>query len=294
LSTNTNSCDTHWWKGASVYQIYPRSFCDSSGTGFGDLDGITSKLDYVANLGVDAIWISPFYKSPMMDFGYDISDYRAVDPLFGDLDSFSLMINKAHALGLKVIVDQVLSHTSDAHAWFQESRQNRSNPKADWFVWQNPKADGSAPNNWLSLFGGQAWTWDSRRQQYYLHNFLSSQPDLNFHNPQVRAAQLNNAKFWLDLGVDGFRFDVVNFYYHDQDLRDNPAVEQGMAKTLAVTDDNPYSLQRHQYDISQPENLSFLQDLRSLMNQYSAVTSIGEISDDDPLARMASYTSGGV
>ncbi len=259
----------------------------------GDLNGISAKLDYVAKLGVDAIWVSPFFKSPMADFGYDISDYRDVDPLFGSLEDFKALLSAAHHLGLKVIVDQVLSHTSENHAWFKESRADRSNQKSDWYVWADAQPDGTAPNNWLSLFGGQAWTWDSRRQQYYLHNFLSSQPDLNFHNPQVRKEQLDNAKFWLELGVDGFRFDVVNFYYHDHALRNNPAVQCAEHKTLTVSDDNPYGWQHHRYDITQPENLDFLSDLRSLLDQYPETTSVGEISDDNPLDTMAAYTSGG-
>lgn len=282
-----------WWKGAGIYQIYPRSFCDSSGDGTGDLNGVTSKLEYVSALGVDAIWVSPFFQSPMADYGYDISDYRAVDALFGELDDFKVLLEKAHELGMKVIIDQVLSHTSDQHAWFQESRMNRDNAKADWYVWADPKPDGSAPNNWLSMFGGQAWTWDSRRQQYYLHNFLSSQPDLNFHNPKVREAQLENAKFWLDLGVDGFRFDVVNFYYHDQRLRDNPPLPADAERTLAVSHDNPYGYQRHHFDITQQENLVFLAEMRRLLDQYPSTTSVGEISDDQPLKTMAEYTSGG-
>jgi len=281
-----------WWKGASIYQIYPRSFCDSSGNGTGDLNGITSKLDYIAQLGVDAIWISPFYQSPMADFGYDISDYRAVDPLFGNLDDFRSLVETAHEQGLKVIIDQVLSHTSDAHEWFIESRESRTNSKSDWYVWADPMADGTAPNNWLSLFGGQAWTWDSRRQQYYLNNFLSSQPDLNFHNPEVRSAQLDNVKFWLDLGVDGFRFDVVNFYYHDKELQSNRPLSDSEVKNPAVADDNPYAKQRHEFDITQPQNLEFLHDLRNLMDRYSDTTSVGEICDDRPLDIMASYTSG--
>ncbi len=283
---------SQWWKGATIYQIYPRSYCDANHDGMGDLAGITSKLDYVASLNVDAIWISPFFTSPMKDFGYDISDYRGIDPSFGVLDDFKQLLAKAHELGLKVIIDQVYSHTSDQHAWFSESRQSRNNSKADWYVWADAKADGSPPNNWLSLFGGKAWTWDSRREQYYLHNFLESQPDLNFHNPDVRQAQLDNARFWLDLGVDGFRLDVVNFYYHDKTLVDNPPVLAGEEKTLAVSSDNPYSMQRHKYDISQPENLSFLQDFRKVLDEYPNTTTIGEISADDPLVVMSEYTAG--
>ncbi|OMH25742.1 alpha-amylase family glycosyl hydrolase [Motiliproteus sp. MSK22-1] len=281
----------NWWKGGIIYQIYPRSFMDSNGDGIGDLPGITGKLDYVADLGVDGIWISPFFTSPMKDFGYDISDYRDVDPIFGTLDDFKALLIKAHDLGLKVMVDLVLSHTSDQHPWFRESRQNKHNVKSDWFVWADAQPDGTPPNNWLSLFGGSAWTWDSRRMQYYLHNFLDSQPDLNFHNSEVREAQLENARFWLDLGVDGFRLDTVNFYYHSQGLENNPPVPGGVPKTLGVKHDNPYAFQLHQYDISRPENLDFLRQLRAVMDQYPGTTTVGEIGADEPLQIMADYTA---
>ncbi|MBP6692498.1 MAG: alpha-glucosidase, partial [Xanthomonadales bacterium] len=211
-----------WWRGAVIYQIYPRSFQDTDANGVGDLPGIIERLDYVAGLGVDAIWVSPFFKSPMADFGYDIADYRDVDPLFGTLADFDRLVAKAHALGLKVVIDQVLSHTSIEHAWFKESRENRDNPKADWYVWADARDDGTPPNNWLSIFGGVAWQWEPRRRQYFLHNFLASQPDLNFHNPEVRRAALDNVKFWLDRGVDGLRLDAINFCFHDRQLRDNP------------------------------------------------------------------------
>ncbi|SDL20307.1 alpha-glucosidase [Modicisalibacter muralis] len=285
--------NTFWWRGGVIYQIYPRSFMDSNGDGIGDLPGITAKLDYVAELGVDGIWLSPFFTSPMKDFGYDISDYRDVDPMFGSLDDFKALLARAHELGLKVIIDQVISHTSDQHAWFQESRQDRDNAKADWFVWADPKPDGTPPNNWLSVFGGPAWTFDPRRRQYYLHNFLSSQPDVNFHSSEARQAQLDGMRFWLKLGVDGFRLDTVNFYYHDAELRNNPAVPSGESKTLGAPDANPYTWQRHQYDISRPENLSFLQQLRALMDEFPGATTVGEIGDDKPLERMAEYTAGG-
>lgn len=282
-----------WWRGGVIYQIYPRSFLDSNGDGIGDLPGITEKLDYVASLGVDGIWLSPFFTSPMLDFGYDISDYRDVDPMFGTLDDFKALLKRAHALGLKVMIDQVISHTSDQHPWFQESRQDRTNDKADWFVWADPKPDGTPPNNWLSIFGGAAWTFDSRRRQYYLHNFLKSQPDVNFHHPEARQAQLDNMRFWLELGVDGFRLDTVNFYFHDTALRDNPPVPEGEAKTLGAPDSNPYTWQRHVYDLSRPENLDFLKELRALMNEFPGTTTVGEIGDDNPLERMAEYTAGG-
>ncbi|KGE78452.1 alpha-glucosidase family protein [Halomonas salina] len=282
-----------WWRGGVIYQIYPRSFMDANGDGIGDLAGITEKLDYVASLGVDGIWLSPFFTSPMADFGYDVSDYRDVDPMFGTLDDFKALLARAHALGLKVMIDQVISHASDQHPWFRESRQDRTNPRADWFVWADPRPDGTPPNNWLSIFGGSAWTFDSRRRQYYLHNFLASQPDLNFHHPEVRKAQLDNLRFWLELGVDGFRLDTVNFYFHDTELRDNPPVPAGAAKTLGAPDSNPYTWQRHVYDLSRPENLDFLRELRALMDEFPGTTTVGEIGDDNPLERMAEYTAGG-
>lgn len=282
-----------WWRTGVIYQIYPRSFCDSNGDGIGDLAGITAHLPYVAQLGVDGIWLSPFFRSPMKDFGYDVSDYCDVDPMFGTLADFRELVGTAHALGLKVMIDQVLSHCSDQHPWFQESRQSSTNPKADWFVWADAKADGTPPNNWLSIFGGSAWQWDTRRCQYYLHNFLSSQPDLNFHNPEVQDALLHTVRFWLELGVDGYRLDTVNFYFHDHALRDNPPRGRPTGEDPAVTAVNPYAWQWHRYDKSQPENLGFLRRLRALLDAYPDTTMVGEIGDDDGLARLAEYTSGG-
>src|SRR5580704_9501181 len=252
-----------WWRGAVIYQIYPRSFQDSDGNGVGDLAGITRRLAYVAELGVDAIWISPFFKSPMKDFGYDVSDYRDVDPLFGTLQDFDALIAEARRLGIRVIIDQVLSHTSDQHAWFKESRACHDNPKADWYVWADAKPDGTPPNNWLSIFGGPAWTWSAKRRQYYLHNFLPEQPDLNFWNPAVQDAVLDIARFWLDRGVDGFRLDVVNYYVHDRNLTDNPPAQRNRTPLMAT------DMQRHQFDRSQPENLLFINRLRKLMDSYA-------------------------
>jgi alpha-glucosidase len=282
-----------WWQGAAIYQIYPRSFMDTNGDGVGDLPGIIERLDYVARLGVDAIWISPFFKSPMDDFGYDIADYCAVDPLFGTLDDFDRLMKKAHGLNLRVIIDQVLSHTSAEHAWFIESRRDRGNPRADWYVWADPKPDGAPPNNWLSIFGGVAWHWEPRRAQYYLHNFLSSQPDLNFHNPQVRQAVLENLRFWLERGVDGVRLDAINFCFHDRKLRDNPPkpVEKRVGRGFQA--DNPYAYQYHLYNNTQPENLKFLEDLRALTDQYPGAVTLGEISSEDSNATMAEYTGPG-
>ena len=282
-----------WWRGATIYQIYPRSFLDTNGDGIGDLPGILQKLDYVASLGVDAIWVSPFYKSPMADFGYDIADYRAVDPIFGTLADFDRLVARTHDLGLKVIVDQVLSHTSDQHAWFAESRQSRDNPKSDWYVWADARPDGSPPNNWLSIFGGVAWTWEPRRAQYYLHNFLKSQPDLNFHNPDVRRASLDNLRFWLERGVDGLRLDAINFCFHDALLRDNPPRAKHERRARGFNADNPYGHQWHRYNNTQPQMLPYLEEIRRLLDEFPGSVALGEISSDDSTATMAEYTQPG-
>lgn len=288
LSTAEQSAE--WWREAVIYQIYPRSFMDSNDDGIGDLPGITSKLDYIAALGVDIIWISPFFTSPMRDFGYDVADYCDVDPLFGTLADFDQLVARAHQLGLKIMIDQVLSHSSDLHPWFVESRQDKTNAKADWYVWANPQPDGTPPNNWLSIFGGSAWQWDTRRCQYYLHNFLTSQPDMNFHQAAVQQAHLDNMRFWLERGVDGFRLDACIFHFHDQQLRSNPAATQH--KNAAVSKLNPYGMQTHIYDTTQPENLLFFEKVRTLLDEFDAV-SIGEIGADDALTVMAQYTADG-
>ena len=282
--------DTPWWRGAIIYQIYPRSFLDTNGDGIGDLPGIIDRLDYVASLGVDAIWISPFFKSPMADFGYDIADYRAVDPIFGTLADFDRLVSRAHALGLKVMIDQVLSHTSSEHPWFRESRLSRDNPRADWYVWADPRPDGTPPNNWLSIFGGSAWQWEPRRAQYYLHNFLASQPDLNFHHAAVPEAMLDHLRFWLDRGVDGFRLDSINFCFHDRLLRDNPAKPKEERVGRGYSADNPYAYQYHYFNNTQPENLGFLARLRRLLDNYPDAVALGEVSSEDSLATTAEYT----
>nr|WP_149866421.1 alpha-glucosidase family protein [Tropicimonas marinistellae] len=285
--------DPDWWRGAVIYQIYPRSYQDTNGDGIGDLAGIIHRLPHIASLGVDGIWISPFFRSPMLDFGYDVSDYCDVDPMFGSLGDFDALIERAHELGLKVLIDLVLSHTSSQHPWFQESRQSRENARANWYVWADPKPDGTPPNNWLSIFGGSAWEWDGERMQYYLHNFLIDQPDLNFHEPAVQDALLDVARFWLDRGVDGFRLDTVNFYVHDKALRDNPplAPEDINDKTAPAV--NPYNFQDHLYDKTQPENLAFLARLRTLMDQYDAITSVGEVGESQRgMEVQAEYTAG--
>ncbi|MBU6475642.1 MAG: alpha-glucosidase [Alphaproteobacteria bacterium] len=285
--------NTDWWRGAVLYQIYPRSFKDSNGDGIGDLPGITEKLDYIASLGVSGIWISPFYKSPMVDFGYDIEDYCAIDPMFGTMEDFDALLDGMHARGLKLVIDLVLNHTSDKHPWFLESRKDRVNPKADWYVWADAKPDGTPPNNWQSVFGGQAWRFCSRRGQYYLHQFLSAQPDLNVRNPEVQDALLGVAKFWLDKGVDGFRLDAVNHCIQDAYLRDNPSRPEN-ERTPDRNFRHTYDMQRHLYDKSQPENLDFLRRLRALVDAYDDRMTVAEIGDDNNIAQCIEYTAPGL
>ncbi len=286
--------DPDWWRGAIIYQIYPRSFQDSNDDGVGDLSGIIHRMEYLRRLGVDAIWISPFFRSPMRDFGYDIASFRDIDPLFGSMGDFDALIHRAHQLNIRVLIDLVMSHTSSDHRWFKESRSSRKNPKADWYVWADPKLDGSPPNNWLSIFGGSAWEWESERMQYYLHNFLIEQPDLNFHNDEVRQELLNVVRFWLERGVDGFRLDVVNFYFHDKQLRDNPPLPPEYRNDNTAPSVNPYNFQDHLYDKTQPENLDFLQELRSVMDEYSSITSVGEIGESQRgMETQAAYTANG-
>lgn len=276
---------TDWLRGAVVYQIYPRSFRDAGGDGVGDLKGIVEKLEHVARLGVDAVWLSPFFRSPMKDYGYDVSDYCDVDPLFGTMADCDALIARAHELKLKLIIDLVFSHSSDQHPWFRESRQDRDNERANWYVWADAKPDGSPPNNWQAMFGGPAWTWDARRRQYYLHNFLPEQPDLNLREPAVQEALLAATRFWLERGVDGFRLDVVNFYTHDAALRDNPALPH------AKPPSRPHQFQRHLYDRTQPETLTFLKRFRALLDEFGAA-SVGEIEDEEPLKVQRDYTDG--
>jgi alpha-glucosidase len=281
-----------WWKGAVIYQVYPRSFQDTDGDGVGDLKGITRRLEYIEQLGVDAVWISPFCKSPQKDYGYDVADYCAVDPLFGTLEDFDALLAEARRLGLKVMMDFVPSHTSDQHPWFQESRQSRDNPKADWYVWADPKREGSPPSNWLSVFGGSAWEWEPRRSQYFLHNFLKEQPDLNFHSPQVIEALLAQARFWLDRGVDGFRVDAIDYGVHDPKFRNNPPRRVGAAGGSAPG--SPFAMQVQEWNKARPELIElFLKPLHALTERYDGKVVLGEISGDDALLRAAEYTSGG-
>lgn len=294
VSSPVSAVDKDWWRGAVIYQIYPRSYQDSNDDGIGDLKGITARLSHIANLGADAIWISPFFTSPMKDFGYDVSNYVDVDPMFGSLHDFDALIAEAHRLGIKVMIDLVISHTSDQHAWFVESRSSRINAKSDWYVWSDPKPDGTPPNNWLSIFGGSAWAWDPTRMQYYLHNFLTSQPDLNMHNPQVQEAVLEAVRFWLKRGVDGFRLDTINFYFHDRQLRDNPPLAPERRNAATAPAVNPYNFQDHIYDKNQPENLAFLKRFRAVLEEFPAIAAVGEVGDSQyGLDIVGEYTSGG-
>ncbi len=288
LLTVTPRIDREWWRGAIIYQIYPRSFADSNGDGIGDLPGITARLDHVASLGVDAIWLSPFFTSPMKDFGYDVADYRGVDPIFGTLDDFDALVARAHALGLKVIIDQVYAHTSDAHDWFRQSRADRTHERADWYVWADAKADGSPPSNWQSVFGGPAWTWDARRGQYYLHNFLSSQPQLNVHLPAVQDALIDTARFWLDRGVDGFRMDAINFAMHDPALTDNPPAPPGRAPRS-----RPFDFQRHLYNQSHADIPYFIARLRAVLDRYGDRFTVAEVVGADSDREMKAFTADG-
>ncbi len=278
-----------WWQTAVVYQIYPRSFKDTTGSGVGDLQGVIEKIDYLSEtLGVDAIWLSPFYPSPMADFGYDVSDYCDVHSMFGDLATFDRLMARAHDAGLKVIVDFVPSHTSDEHPWFIESRSARDNPRRDWYVWRDPKPDGSPPNNWLSVFGGSAWEWDETTGQYYLHSFVKKQPDLNWRNPAVKRAQFDNMRFWLDRGVDGFRVDAVLFSMKDPAERDNPpnvGRAQQVHKPLGA-----YDAQLHVNDQGHPDIHGVFREMRALLEQYEPPRmALAEMHKFDPRELAAYY-----
>jgi alpha-glucosidase len=256
-----------WWKDGIIYQIYPRSFSDSNQDGIGDLPGITARLDYLRDLGVDAIWLSPVYPSPQADFGYDVSNYVDIDPMFGSLKDYDRLVKEAHKRKIRVIMDLVLNHTSDEHPWFVQSRQSRDNPYRDWYIWRDPSSKGREPNNWYSVFGGKAWKFDPATGQYYLHLFHEKQPDLNWHNPKVQKAILAMLKFWLDRGTDGFRLDVFNAYFKHPDLPDNPRKCGGL---------RGFERQQHIYDTDQPEMIPLLKKFRKLMNQYPERYSVGE------------------
>jgi alpha-glucosidase len=283
-----------WWQRGVIYQIYPRSFKDTTGNGVGDLKGVIDELDYLndgteASLGVDAVWLSPFYPSPMADFGYDVADYCDVDPLFGDLATFNRLVAEAHRRGIRVIIDWVPNHSSDQHPWFIESRSSRDNPRRDWYVWRDPEPDGSPPNNWLSVFGGPAWEWDQATGQYYLHSFLKEQPDLNWRNPEVKQAMFDVVRFWLERGVDGFRIDVAHYIMKDPEMRDNPldpSLGQAMHKAMG-----DYDSQLHLHDKGHPDAHAVFREFRQLLDAYSAGNprmSVGEIHIYD-WQRWASY-----
>jgi alpha-glucosidase len=260
-----------WWQKGIIYQIYPRSFMDGNGDGVGDLQGIISRLDYIQWLGVQAIWISPIFPSPMADFGYDVSDYTGIHPLFGNMSDFDELLDEAHSRGLKVLLDLVPNHSSNEHPWFLESRSSRDNPKRDWYIWRDPAPDGGPPNNWLSVFGGSGWEWDEKTGQYYYHAFLKEQPDLNWRNPEVQDAMLNAIKFWLEKGVDGFRVDVMWHMIKDENFRNNP-VNPNYTKTMS-----PYDQVLPVYSTDQPEVHDIVSQMRKLLDQYHERVIIGEI-----------------
>ncbi|HYG01426.1 MAG TPA: alpha-amylase family glycosyl hydrolase [Chryseosolibacter sp.] len=260
-----------WWQSGIIYQVYPRSFQDSNGDGVGDLTGIAKRLDYLEKLGVDAIWLSPIYPSPMADFGYDISDYVDIHPLFGNLAEFDRLLEAVHTRGMKLILDFVPNHTSDQHPWFIESRSSRDNPKRDWYLWRDANPNGDVPNNWLAAFGGSAWEWDNKTGQYYYHAFLKEQPDLNWRNPDVQNAMLSNMKFWLERGVDGFRVDVIWHMIKDEQFRDNP--ENPNYESHMPTCDKVISV----YSTDQPEVHDIIRMMRRLLDEYHERMMVGEI-----------------
>ena len=273
--------DTVWWKRGTVYQVYPRSFQDTDGDGIGDLRGITARLEHLAWLGVDAVWISPIYPSPMADYGYDVADYCGIDPLFGTLDDFDDLVAEARRRRLKVILDFVPNHSAITHPWFSESRSSRTNPRRDWYIWRDPAPDGGPPNNWLSNFGGPAWTLDPTTGQYYYHAFLREQPDLNWRNPAVRAAMHDALRFWLDRGVDGFRVDVIWHLMKDAGFRDNPenpdfSPEQPEINRFAQV-----------YSADRPEVLDVIAEMRAVLRPYGERVLIGEIYL--PMERLMAY-----
>ena len=277
-----------WWRGAVTYQVYPRSFQDDNGDGVGDLQGIIRRLDHIADLGCDAVWLSPFFTSPMLDMGYDVSNYTDVDPVFGTLKDFDALIVRAHELGLKVIIDQVLNHCSNQHPFFAQSRTSRTGPKADWYIWVDARPDGTPPCNWLSVFGGPAFTWDARRKQYYMHSFLPQQPDFNYRNPEVVAYMEGVLRFWLDRGVDGFRFDTVNYFYKDALFRNDAA--DYVVKDYV--DGNPYNMQYHLFSKNQPENLGWMERIRRVMDEYPGTATVGEMGESHhAIEMMGDYTA---
>lgn len=280
----TSGTNLKWWQRGVIYQIYPRSFKDTNGDGVGDLQGIIEKLPYLERLGVDAIWLSPFYPSPMADFGYDVADYCNVDPLFGDLEIFDRLVAETHARGMKLIIDWVPNHTSDQHPWFIESRSSRDNPKRDWYIWRDPKPDGSPPNNWGSFFGGPAWTFDPQTGQYYLHQFVKEQPELNWRNPEVKAAMLETLRFWMRRGVDGFRMDVIGLIIKDAGLRDNPINPHAPADLPA---NDLFRRLLPVYNMDQDEVHAVIREIRATLDEFPDRCGIGELWG--PLDRWVKY-----
>jgi alpha-glucosidase len=276
-----------WWRGAVIYQIYPLSFGDSNGDGYGDLPGIIQHLEYVALLGVDAIWISPFYKSPFHDLGYDVADHKQVDPRFGTLADFDRLVARAKELGLKVMLDMVWNHTSSEHPWFIESSSSRDNPKADWFIWADAREDGTPPNNWMSIFGASAWTWSAIRGQYYMSHFLKTQPQLNLRNPAVVQELLGIGRFWLDRGVEGLRFDAIDWMFHHPNMQDNPPCPIP-PNTLPI---KPFQFQQHIYDLLHDDARAFMSEIHKLVAEYPGTVSLGELSSQPGwLRRIGDYT----
>lgn len=278
-----------WWQHGVIYQIYPRSFQDTTGNGIGDLQGIIDRLNYLndgtpGSLSIDAIWISPFYPSPMADFGYDVSDYCDIHPLFGDLAAFDRLIAEAHKRSVKIIIDYVPNHTSDQHPWFKESRRDRTNSRRDWYIWRDGKPDGSPPNNWGSFFGGPAWTYDKETGQYYLHQFLKEQPELNWRNPEVQTAMFDVLRFWLDRGVDGFRMDVVGLIFKDVHLRDNPPNPYADAH---LPENDIHGRLQHLYNMDQDDVHTIMRQFRQLLDEYGDHVAIGELWG--PLDRWVRY-----
>ena len=280
-SATVDAPNIAWWQHGVIYQIYPRSFQDSNGDGIGDLRGITGRFDYLSWLGVDAIWLSPIYPSPMKDFGYDISDYVGVDPIFGTPADLDALIAEAHRRRIRVVLDFVPNHTSDLHPWFQESRRDRSSRFRNWYIWRDPSPGGGTPNNWLSEFGGPAWEYDAPSGQYYYHAFLKEQPDLNWRNPEVREAMHDVLRFWLDRGVDGFRIDVLHHVIKDAQFRDNPpnpAYEPTM---------RPHQVVLSRFTVDQPELQSVITGLRKVVDEYPERVLIGEVYL--PMDRLVAY-----
>ncbi|MDX1583092.1 MAG: alpha-amylase family glycosyl hydrolase [Thermoanaerobaculia bacterium] len=274
--------ERQWWQEAVIYQIYPRSFCDSTGDGVGDLQGILSRVDYLDWLGVDAVWLSPIFPSPMADFGYDVSDYTDVDPIFGSLDDLFALRDELHRREMKLILDLVPNHTSEEHPWFVDSRSSRQSEKRDWYLWKDPASGGGPPTNWLSVFGGSAWEWDEQTGQYYYHAFLKEQPDLNWRNPEVREAMFDVIRFWLDRGIDGFRIDVIWHLVKDDSWRDNPRDE-----TFRPGEAAGFRSQRQIYNTDRPEVHEVIREMRDVFDEYADRVMIGEIYL--PVERLVRY-----